>query len=111
MRLRENELPHGLGEPRLADAWLGAEQHHAALTRFGAGPPAHEQLKLLFATHKGCRARAQSFEAAGNIALAQHLPSPLARGEAFQCLDAEIAKLEQATDLAARPFVDDDGVG
>ena len=111
VRLARDALAHRFGQARLAEAGIGRDQHGVTLARLAARPAAHQHRDLRVATDQRRGARAQRLEAVGGVALAQHPPGRLRRGEPLHRLRAEVDELEQVADLAARRLGDQDGVG
>src|SRR4029079_18025495 len=84
-------LKDGLGDPRLADAWLSREQDDGALATLRLRPAAQEQITILSAPEERRRASAQRLERALGSARAQRLPCLDGLGEAFERDRPEIA--------------------
>ena len=111
MRLAAKTLGERLGKARLADPWLGRDQYDPAVALARLTPAAQQQVEFFLATDEWRFARAQRLEAAGDAALAEHLPHLSGAGKALKVLPAEIAHLEQAADMPARRVRDDDRIG
>ena len=111
MRLGSDVLGKRRGEPRLADARLAGNQHHASLAALRLLPAAQQQLDFLLAPDERRLARAQGLEAAQHRRSRQDPPGALRLGEAGKRLRAEICELEQPADLPARRFADDQRIG
>ena len=101
VRLAAQALEDGLGDPRLADAWLAREQDDRALSALRLLPAAQEQIDLLAAPDERRRARAQRLEPALGGAHAQRLPCRDGLSEAFERDCPEIAVVEEAASQPA----------
>src|SRR5205807_1164098 len=89
-------------QPRLADARLAGDQHHASFAALRLLPAADEQRDFLVAPDQGRLARAQRLEAADRAALAHHPPGALRLGKTGELLRPEVFQIEQPADLSAR---------
>src|SRR6516164_5697954 len=111
MRAAVNALSQGYGNARLTKAGFSRDQYDLAVPRFGALPPAHQQVDLLVtADQRGQSRAAQRLETAGDGARAKHLPGRHRRGKSFDLDGAKIAVLEEIDDQPAGARPDDDGV-
>ncbi len=99
MRLRAQPLADRLGEARLADAGLAADQDDLALALLGLLPQAEQQAKLVLASDQGGQAAAvQRLEAALGAADREHAPGLDRLIEALEPVLAEIGVGEEAAD-------------
>jgi hypothetical protein len=99
-------------QPRLADAGLSGDQHHAALAGFRLAPAALQQVELLVAADHRCqRTAVERLGAAGERGLAAHAPDALGCIEAFQFDGAKVLHVKQAAQQRARRFAHHERVG
>src|SRR5262245_61866972 len=99
-------------QPRLADARLSRQQHHAALAALGLVPAAQQQLKFLFPPEKWRRSRLMlRLEPAFNLAYPEHLTHMHWLGKSLERVPPEIAVVEERTDQAVGDGRDDDRIG
>ena len=92
MGLDSDLLRKRRGEPRLADARLAGNQHHAALAALRLLPAAQQQRDFLLAPEERRLPRTQGLEAAQHPALANDPPRRLRLGKAGKRLRAEIGR-------------------
>src|SRR4029077_2965248 len=74
MRLGLDPFRYRRRQPRLAEARLARDPHHAAFAGLGLLPAAQQKLQLLVTPDHRRRPRAQGLEAADFAALAENAP-------------------------------------
>ena len=112
VRLRRDALEQLLGQPRLADPRVAADEHRASGTAAGQRPVAQEQRQVFPApgAHQG-RERGAAMSGAESPVVPPHAVHPPRLAHAIDVLErqlAEIRQLEGVADEAPRLVRDDD---